>query len=121
MSENVPHVRLKYIVVVEVRNILSINYEISPQVSASDIRFDNETADDLQLMEERGMYPPRFIVPIVCPSPTAGPQLARIRFKGAVKDLVFDIPLVLMPTSPSMSFCLLKVLYKIYITNTVQL
>ena len=53
------------------------------------------------------MYPPGFIVPSVCRSPAAGAQLVN-EFKGAVKDLVFDIPLVPMPTSPSMSFCLFR-------------
>ena len=50
----------------------------------------------LKQMEDEQMYPPRFRVVISC-SPAAQLSQARIKFKGARKDLVFDIPLALQP------------------------
>ena len=61
----------------------------------SDIDFfvgDETSKETLKLMEEEGMYPPRFRVVISC-SPNARQSQARIEFRGAVNDLVFDIPL----------------------------
>lgn len=60
----------------------------------SDIDFFGMTIEQLKLMESVGAYPPRFRVPILCSSQTAGPHLARIKFKGAVNDLVFDVSLI---------------------------
>ena len=50
----------------------------------------------LKQMEDEQMYPPRFRVVISC-FPAAQQSQARIKFKGAHKDLVFDIPLALQP------------------------
>ena len=46
----------------------------------------------LKVKEKEGMYPPRFRVVISC-SPTARQSQARIEFRGATKELVFDVPL----------------------------
>ena len=46
----------------------------------------------LKDMEDCSNYPPRFQVVITC-SPAAQQSQARIKFKGAHKELVFDIPL----------------------------
>ena len=46
----------------------------------------------LKVKEEEGMYPPRFRVVISC-SPTARLSQVRIDFRGATKELVFDVPL----------------------------
>ena len=50
------------------------------------------TKQALQLREREGMYRPRFGVVISCTS-TARQSQARIEFRGAVNDLVFDVPL----------------------------
>ena len=55
-----------------------------------------------------GTYPPRFHVIFTC-TPTAGQSQARIEFRGAVNDLVFDVPLnpppppQATPTSPAVN------------------
>jgi len=50
----------------------------------------------LKQMEDEQNYPPKFRVVINC-SPAAQQSQARIQFKGAHKELVFDIPLALQP------------------------
>ena len=52
--------------------------------------------DELELKEKLQMYPPKFRVVISC-SPAVQQSQARIKFKGARRDLVFDIPLTLPP------------------------
>ena len=52
--------------------------------------------DELELKEEHQMYPPKFRVVISC-SPAAQQSQARIKIKGARRDLVFDIPLTPPP------------------------
>ena len=59
----------------------------------SDIDFFDKTPEELKLMEENGMYPPRFRVAITCGISTARRHLARIEFKGAVNSLEFHLPL----------------------------
>ena len=66
-----------------------------------DIDFFGKTEEGLKLMEEKGIYPPRFRVAITCGSPTARRHLAKIEFKGAVNTLKFNLPLNPSPTSPS--------------------
>ena len=56
---------------------------------------DNSTVDSLKLKEEEGMYPPRFHVVVSCTS-DARPSQTRVEFRGAVKDVVFDVPLNLV-------------------------
>ena len=62
----------------------------------------------LKLKEEEGMYPPKFKVAVSC-TPAARQSRARIEFRGAVNDLVFDVslnppfPLEAAPTSPTLS------------------
>ena len=63
--------------------------------------------ENLKLKEEEGMYPPRFRVVISC-TPNARQSQARIRFRGATNDLIFDIPLnplslQAISTSPTLS------------------
>lgn len=61
----------------------------------SDIGFfvtDYNSEEQLKIKEEEGLYPPRFNVVISC-SPTASQSQTRITFTGAVKEMVFDIPL----------------------------
>ena len=53
--------------------------------------------DELILKEEWQIYPPKFQVVISC-SPAAQQSQARIEFKLAHRDLVFDIPLAPQPT-----------------------
>ena len=53
----------------------------------------------LKQMEDEQIYPPRFRVVISC-SPAAQQIQTRIEFKGACKELVFDIPLA-PPTNKS--------------------
>ena len=48
------------------------------------------------------MYPPRFCVVIGC-TPTAGHSRAKIEFRGAVNDPVFDVLLDPQPASPSVN------------------
>lgn len=61
----------------------------------SDIDFFGMTTEELELMESAGAYPPRFRVPILSSvRKYATLHLARIKFKGAVNDLVFDIALI---------------------------
>ena len=65
------------------------------------------TKQTLQLKEDEGMYPPRFCV-VISGTPTARQSQARIEFRGAVNDLVFDVPLnpplpQARPTSPGIS------------------
>ena len=76
---------------------MSINFLL--QISVSDIDFFGMTTEELELMESAGAYPPRFRVPILSSVGIeyATLHLARIKFKGAVNDLVFDIALI--PTS----------------------
>ena len=67
------------------------------QILMSDIDFfvggDNFAVETLQLMEEEGMYPPRFHVVISCTS-SARQSQTRIEFRGATRpNMVFDIPL----------------------------
>ena len=50
------------------------------------------------MKEDVGMYPPRFNVVISC-SPTAKHHMARFKFTGAEKEIVFDIPLIPLPIS----------------------
>ena len=59
-----------------------------------------DTKRKLELKEKEGMYPPRFHVVLSC-SPSARESQTRIKFRGAVTDLVFDILLTPVPTSPS--------------------
>ena len=57
--------------------------------------------EQLQLMEELNIYPPRFHVEISC-FPSAQPNKIKIEFRGAVTDLVFVIlpsPASITPTS----------------------
>ena len=75
------------------------------QILVSEIDFfvsGENMKDLLKLKEEEGMYPPRFCVVISC-SPTARQNQARIEFRGATKELVFDTPLnpSLTSTSPT--------------------
>ena len=66
------------------------------------------TLHTLEVKEEEGMYPPRFEVVVTC-TPAARQSQARIEFRGAVNDLVFDVPLnpppppQATPTSPTPS------------------
>ena len=65
------------------------------------------TKQTLQLKEDEGMYPPRFCV-VISGTPTARQSQARIEFRGAVNDLVFDVPLnppppQATPASPGIS------------------
>ena len=71
---------------------MSINFLL--QISVSDIDFFGMTTEELELMESVGSYPPRFHVPILCKSQTAEPHLARLKFKGAVNDVEFIVPLI---------------------------
>ena len=50
------------------------------------------TKQTLQLREREGIYPPRFRV-VISSTPTARQSQARIELRGAVNDLVFDLPL----------------------------
>ena len=50
----------------------------------------------LKLKEDEQIYPPRFRVVISC-SPAAQQSQAWVKFKGAHKELVFNIPLALQP------------------------
>ena len=78
------------------------------QFCKSDIDFFTEHYEQLKFMEEMGTYPPRFSVVISCTA-TAHLHHARIEFRGAVNELVFDVPLYpphppqAAPTSPSRS------------------
>ena len=67
----------------------------------SDIEFFDKDREKLALMEERGMYPPRFGVVITRHSTTT--HHATIVFKGAMKDLELAIPIIppRLPISPS--------------------
>lgn len=58
----------------------------------SDIEFVTDGEDVLKLLEDKGMYPPRFNVVISC-SPMAKQGQERILFKGTTSGLVYDIPL----------------------------
>ena len=74
----------------------------------SDIDFFTEHYEQLKFKEEMGTYTPRFCVAISC-TPTAHLRHVRIEFRGAVHDLVFDVPLnppplpQATPISPSAS------------------
>ena len=82
---------------------------IPVQIQLSEVDFfirGQTTKADLEMVENR-RYPPRFRVVITC-TPTARHSQARIEFRGAVKDLVFDVPLIppppqATPTPPSVS------------------
>ena len=66
-----------------------------PQILLSDIDFfvsGDNSKELLKIKEEEGMYPPRFNLVISC-SPTARQSQTRVQFVGAVKEMVFDIPL----------------------------
>jgi len=52
----------------------------------------------LKLEEDEQIYPPKFRVVISC-SPAAQQSQARIEFKGAHKELVFDISLAPPPAT----------------------
>ena len=62
------------------------------QITQTEMDFTEMDEDELELKEDEQIYPPKFRVVISC-SPAAQQSQARIEFKGAHKDLVFDIPL----------------------------
>ena len=69
------------------------------QISVSDIDFFDKDRGTVALMEELGMYPPRFHVVITRLSTTT--HHATILFKGATNDLELAIPIVPPPMTPS--------------------
>ena len=76
-----------------------------PQILLSDIDFfvsGDNSKELLKVKEEEGMYPPRFNLVISC-SPTARQSQTRVQFVGAVKKIVFDIPLNLLQTGVTTS------------------
>ena len=65
------------------------------QILLSDIDFfvsDDNSEEVLKLKEKEGMYPPRFNLVISC-TPAAKQSQTRVEFRGALKEIVFDIPL----------------------------
>ena len=65
------------------------------QILLSDIDFfvsGEHSKELLRIKEEEGMYPPSFNLVISC-TPTARQSQTRVEFRGAVKEMVFDIPL----------------------------
>ena len=67
----------------------------------SDIDFFDKNREELALMEELGIYPPRFRVVITRLSATT--HHATIAFKGTMNDLELTIPIIppRPPISPS--------------------
>ena len=80
-------------------SVLNSKYGITLQVYKNEVDFFPEEYDLLKLKEENGVYPPRFCVVITC-TPTAIQSQARIEFRGAVDNPVFDISLNPLPMSP---------------------
>ena len=64
-----------------------------------DIEFFDKDREELELMEKKGIYPPRFHVVITRHSTTT--HHATIVFKGAMNDLELTIPIIPPPISPS--------------------
>ena len=64
------------------------------QIQLSDVDFVgvNKSPELLKIDEDDGVYPPRFLLSINC-TPTARLSQTRVKITGAVKELVFDIPL----------------------------
>ena len=65
----------------------------------SDIDFFDKDREELTLMEELGIYPPRFHIVFTRLSTTN--HHATIVFKGAMQDLELAIPLIPSPITPS--------------------
>ena len=87
-----------------------------PQILLCDIDFSDVSFDTLIIKEDCGLYPPRFKVIISC-SPTAKPAIARVEFRGAVNDLIFDIPLHVY----SLCKCMLTCSYSIQVPYLLSL
>ena len=68
---------------------------------SDDIDFLNKETEVLELMEDKGTYPPRFHVIITCLSAAAATDNIRIIFKGARNQLEFPMSLIPSPQTPS--------------------
>ena len=68
------------------------------QILLSDVDFfvSGDNLEELKIKEEEGMYPPRFNLMISC-TPMAGQSKTRVEFRGARKEILFDILLKPLP------------------------
>ena len=84
-----------------------------------DIGFSDASYDTLKIQEDCGLYPPRFKVIISC-SPTAQPAIARVEFRGAVNDLIFDIPLHVFSLCKCTLYSTIFILYECKAVGTAS-